>query len=415
MASFQLIDIDKWQEITATIKQNKLRTFLTGFSVAWGIFMLIILLGSGKGLEHGVEKQFESDAVNSVWFYSGETSISYKGFKTGRRIKLNNDDYAVIKREFPEANDISSRSWVGGIKEINYKNKYANFNVQASLHGMQFAENIRLLEGRFINTFDEIEKRKVVAIGKPVADEFFANQKAIGKYISINGFSFLVIGVFLDSGGPGDNNRLYIPTTTAQLVFFGNQNFDQLVISSRISDADYSKTLSDKIKMRLAQRHEFSSDDSRAMFVNNNLENFKRIISVIQGIRIFIWIIGLGTIIAGIVGVSNIMMIVVKERTKEIGIRKSLGATANSIVLLIMQESVIITAVSGYIGLFLGLTTLHFCNKYLPRSDFFVNPEVDIRIAIIATIILIISGAIAGFVPAYRAAIVKPIEALKED
>ena len=225
----------------------------------------------------------------------------------------------------------------------------------------------------------------------------------------------MVIGVFLDSGGPGDNNRLYIPTTTAQLVFFGNQNFDQLVISSKVSDADYSKLLSDKIKKRLSQRHDFSMDDPRAMFINNNLENFKRIISVIQGIRIFIWIIGLGTIIAGIVGVSNIMMIVVKERTKEIGIRKSLGASASSIILLIMQESVIITAVSGYIGLVLGLSTLHLCNEYLPQSDFFVNPEVDIKIAILATFILILSGAVAGFVPAYKAAKVRPIEALKED
>jgi putative ABC transport system permease protein len=415
MSNFQFIDIDKWQEITATIKQNKLRTFLTGFSVAWGIFMLIILLGSGKGLEHGVEKQFESDAVNSVWFYSGETSMSYKGFKSGRRIKLNNEDYKVIKKEFPEADHISSRSYVGGIKEINYRNKFANFNVQASLKGMQHAENIRILEGRFINTIDETDKRKVAAIGKPVADEFFKSENPIGKHISINGFSFLVIGVFLDSGGPGDNNRLYIPTTTAQLVFFGNQNFDQLVISSKVSDADYSKLLSDKIKKRLSQRHDFSIDDSRAMFINNNLENFKRIISVIQGIRIFIWIIGLGTIIAGIVGVSNIMMIVVKERTKEIGIRKSLGASASSIILLIMQESVIITAVSGYIGLVLGLSTLHLCNEYLPQSDFFVNPEVDIKIAIVATIILILSGAVAGFVPAYKAAMVRPIEALKED
>ena len=415
MVSFNLIDIDKWQEITATIKQNKLRTFLTGFSVAWGIFMLIILLGSGKGLEHGVEKQFESDAVNSVWFYSGETSMPYKGFKSGRRVKLNNEDYRVIKDEFPEANYVSSRSYVGGIKEINYKNKYANFNVQASLSGMKFAENIRLQKGRFINLLDQQQRRKVAIIGNPVAEEFFKSESPIGKFISINGFSFIVVGVFTDSGGPGDNNRIYIPTTTAQLVFFNNENFDQLVISSNIPDADYSAKLSEKIKLRLAQRHNFSMTDSRAMFVNNNLENFKRIFSVIQGIRIFIWIIGLGTIIAGIVGVSNIMMIVVKERTKEIGIRKSIGASASSIVLLIMQESILITAISGYIGLVLGLSTLHVCNLYLPKSDFFVNPEVDLRIAVLSTCILVLSGAIAGFVPAYRASVVRPIEALKED
>lgn len=415
MAIFTLIDFDKWQEITATIKQNKLRTFLTGFSVAWGIFMLIILLGSGKGLEHGVEKQFESDAVNSVWFYSGETSMPYKGFKAGRRVKLNNEDYKVIKDEFPEANHVSSRSYIGGIKEINYKNKYANFNVQASLSGMKYAENIRMRKGRFINFLDEKERRKVAVIGYPVEEEFFKQENPIGKFISINGFSFVVVGVFMDSGGPGDNNRIYIPTTTAQLVFFNNENFDQLVIASNFPDADFSARLSEKIKMRLAQRHDFNSNDSRAMFINNNLENFKRIFSVIQGIRVFIWIIGLGTIIAGIVGVSNIMMIVVKERTKEIGIRKSIGAKTTSILFLIIQESILITAIAGYIGLVLGLATLHLCNKYLPQSDFFVNPEVDLQIAISATLILVLAGAVAGFIPAYRASNVRPIEALKED
>jgi len=410
-----LIDIDKWQEITATIRSNKLRTFLTGFSVAWGIFMLIVLLGSGKGLENGVENQFESDAINSVWFYSGQTSIAYKGLKPGRIIKLNNEDYEIIKREFKEAKQVSTRGDVNNIREINYKNRFAAFNIRSCLAGMQFAENIKVIEGRFVNKIDETEQRKIAIIGKPVKDELFKNESPIGKFISLGGFSFLVVGVFTDSGGPGDNNRIYIPTTTAQLVFYGNENYEQLVIEGDATSDEASKNLSKKIKKRLAQLHNFSVDDPRAMFVNNNLENFKRIMSVLSGIRLFIWIIGFGTIIAGIVGVSNIMMIVVKERTREIGIRKSLGATATSIVSLVMQESILITSVSGYIGLLLGLATLEGAKKYLPRNDFFANPEVDLKVAITATIVLVIAGALAGLIPAIKAASIKPVEALKED
>ena len=410
-----IIDIDKWQEIAATIKQNKLRTFLTGFSVAWGIFMLIVLLGSGKGLENGVSNQFAGDAVNSIWFYAGETSVGYKGLKPGRTIKFNNGDYRVVKSEFAEATEVSSRANVNNIREITYKNSYANFNVQASLQGMMKCENIKMLDGRFINKTDEIEQRKVAIIGKPVKDELFKNESPIGKFISVGGFSFMVVGVFLDSGGPGDNNRLYIPTTTAQLVFFGNQNFGCIAVSTKNNDEASSIALAKKIRKRLAQIHDFSIDDPRALFVNNNLENFKRIMSVISGIRVFIWIIGLGTIIAGIVGVSNIMMIVVKERTKEIGIRKSLGATTLSIVSLILQESILITSISGYFGLLLGLFTLNIAKKNLPQNDFFSNPDVDLKIAITATLILIFAGAVAGFIPAMRAASIKPVEALKEE
>lgn len=413
MATF--IDIDKWQEIAATIKQNKLRTFLTGFSVAWGIFMLIVLLGSGKGLENGVSNQFAGDAVNSIWFYAGETSVAYKGLKSGRTVKFNNEDYEVVRDEFPEATDVSSRANINNVREIVYKNNYANFNVQATLQGMQKAESIKMLEGRFINKIDEHEQRKIAIIGKPVKDELFKNENPIGKFISLGGFSFMVVGVFLDSGGPGDNNRLYIPTTTAQLVFFGNRNFGCIAVSTNGNDEETSKKLATKIKKRLAQRHDFSADDPRAIFVNNNLENFRRIMSVITGIRLFIWIIGFGTIIAGIVGVSNIMMIVVKERTKEIGIRKSLGATAFSIVSLVLQESILITSISGYIGLLLGLLTLNTAKKYLPQNDFFSNPDVDLRIAITATLLLILAGALAGLIPAIRAASIRPVEALKEE
>jgi len=408
------IDIDKWQEITSTIKQNKLRTILTGFSVAWGIFMLIILLGSGKGLENGVEKQFAGDAINSIWFYSGQTSIAYKGLRPGRNIKFTNSDYELVKREFPDATQIASRANVD-IREISYKNKYGNFNVQASLAGMQYAENIKILDGRFINIIDEQMQRKVVIIGLPVKEELFKLESPIGKHISIGGFSFLVVGVFKDSGGPGDNNRIYIPTTTAQIVFFGNKRFGQLVMSNKTNDEANTALLTAKVKKRLAQIHDFSVDDPRAMYINNNLENFKRISSVLIGIRFFIWIIGFGTIIAGMVGISNIMMIVVKERTKEIGIRKSLGATAFSIVSLIIQESILITSISGYIGLILGLLVLNLGKEYLPQNDFFYNPEVDLLIALKATVLLIISGALAGLIPAIKAASVKPVEALKEE
>jgi putative ABC transport system permease protein len=411
-----MFDLDKWQEIFATMRRNKLRTFLTGFSVAWGIFILIILLGCGKGLEHGVTSMFEGDAINSIWISGGETSKPYKGYKAKRPVRLSNPDYLNTRENVSGLSGLSTRTRVIKTTGLVYHNRsFMNYDIQACMPDMQEGEGVKLLSGRFINSTDMRENRKVVVIGKPVGEDVFGAKDPIGNFVFINGASFLVVGVFTDDGGPWDNKRMYIPISTSQRIFSGNKNFDQMIATTVETDGAGSKKMETRIRQLLARQHEFSSDDEYAVWANNNMENYSNIMSVIFGIRLFVWIIGLGTIIAGIVGVSNIMMISVKERTREIGIRKSVGATPASVVGMVLQESVMLTFVAGYLGLFLGILTLESMKTYLPASDFFKNPEVDIRLAVYALLLIVMAGTLAGFFPAWRAAAIKPIEALKEN
>jgi putative ABC transport system permease protein len=410
-----LFSIDRWEEIFSTIKKNKLRTFLTGFSVAWGVFMLIILLGSGVGLENGVRDQFKSSAVNTLWIWGGETTIPYKGLKPGRRIDFENKEYDLINREVEGIEYIAGRSFVWRNNTVSYKSEYGNFDIRCVHPDYGKIEKLTILEGRFVNPFDIKQNGKVVCIGTAVQLALFKGKSAMGEYIQINGVPFKVVGIFEDDDGQQDNQRVvYIPLSTAQRVFLGNENIGTIAVTVDSRDIADSKRMEDEIRTQLANSLRFDKADENAMFIWNGVEEFKRFIDLFAAIRIFVWIVGLGTIIAGIVGVSNIMMIAVKERTKEIGIRKSLGATPNSIVLLIMQESIFITALAGYIGLVMGVGLLELVSPYI-QSEFFRNPEANIQIAVSATILLVISGALAGFVPARKAAAIRPVEALKDE
>lgn len=409
-----IFDWDKWQEIFETMKKNRLRTFLTGFSVAWGIFMLIILLGSGYGLENGVKKAFEGDAANTLWINPGQTSTAYKGMKTGRNIQFTNEDYDLIKQDIPYIDRISGRLNVWRDNTISYNKEYGNFDIIACHPGYGYYETLDITEGRFINDDDINDFRKVVVIGVPVKDALFKGEDPIGKYVQVSGVPFKVTGVFKDAGGDRDMQRVYVPLSTAQRVFnFGNKIFTIGVVTQDIS-VEESRAMADEVRQTLAQKHKFDPEDQRAVFVWNNLEEYKKLMSLFASIRLFIWIIGIGTIIAGVVGVSNIMMIVVKERTQEIGIRKALGATPWSVVSLILLESVLITSFAGYIGLVMGVGLLELIAPVFENSDtFFKNPEVDILTALGATAVMIVSGMLAGFVPARKAAAIQPIEALR--
>lgn len=410
-----MFDIDKWQEIFATIKKNRLRTVLTGFSVAWGIFMLIILLGTGNGLGNGVKFQFSRDAVNSVWFNNGRTSIAFEGIQHGRDIRLNNEDYNAIKLNNKEIEYLTPRLQLWDVEQFNYKNKFGSFSTKGCNYDMIFAEKIEVVNGRFINELDIKETRKICVIGNQVVDELFLNENPIDKILNINNIPFKVVGTFKDAGGPNDNRRAYIPISTSQKVFGNENKLDQIIFTLPESEMEKSVKISADVYNLLAQRHHFDPNDKKAVFVWNNLIEFKRIMGLIQGIQLFVWIIGIGTLIAGIVGVSNIMMIVVKERTKEIGIRKALGATPFSIVSLIIQESIFITAISGYIGMMLGIGLLELAQKYMPNSDYFRNPGVSISVVLIALFVLILAGFLAGLIPARNAAKIQPIEALRAE
>lgn len=410
-----MFDIDKWQEIFASIRKNRLRTFLTGFSVAWGIFMLIVLLGTGNGLGNGVKFQFSHDAVNSVWFNNGRTSVAYDGIQPGRDIKLTNQDYEAIGKSVKTIEHLSPRLQLWEVNQYNYKNRYGSFSTKGCNYDMIFAEKIVITKGRFINDLDIKECRKICSIGQQIVEELFKEEDPINKLININGIPFKVVGIFKDAGGPDDNRRAYIPISTSQRVFGNDNKLDQIIFTLPESDMEKSEIIRDEVYTLLAQKHHFDPADKKAVFVWNNVIEFKRIMGLINGIRIFVWIIGIGTLIAGIVGVSNIMMIVVKERTKEIGIRKALGATPFSIVSLIIQESIFITALSGYIGMMLGIGLLALAQKYIPDSEYFRKPDVEFSVVLQALAALIFAGLLAGFFPARKAAKIQPIEALRAE
>ncbi|PKP31994.1 MAG: hypothetical protein CVT99_07245 [Bacteroidetes bacterium HGW-Bacteroidetes-16] len=409
-----MFDLDKWQEIFNTISKNKLRTLLTGFSVAWGIFMLVLLLGSGYGLENGVRKDFEGDAVNYISINPGVTSQAYKGMKPGRRLRFTNDERTTLGAlSYVEKSSSRTQIWRNNL--LSYGTEYGTFDIFAISPEYRFVESLSMTEGRFINDIDIQDYRKVVAVGRLAYEALFKGKPAVGEYIIVSSVPFKVVGVFDDPGVDRDLQRVYIPISTAQRVFNLGNNINNVCLMLGDAGVSESQDVVKEVKAVLSEQMKFNPSDPRALFIYNSIENYRKFMNLFASIRLFIWVIGIGTIIAGIVGVSNIMMIVVKERTKEIGIRKALGATPGSIVALILHESVLITAVAGYLGLVVGVGLLELVSKSLPSIDYFANPEINIGVAVGATLILIVSGALAGYMPARRAAAVKPVIALRDE
>ena len=419
-----MFDVDIWQEIFSTIRKNKLRTFLTGFSVAWGIFMLMVLLGSGNGLSNGVKVQFAENAVNVMWMWTGETSIPYNGLKEGREVKFNNQDYDFLTTKSKEIEKVSSRYYLPNDIVYAYGKEYGSFETSTCYPSLKDMENINVKTGRFINELDMQEFRKVVVIGDEIRKALFKEEDPIGKYIKIGGVPFNVIGISEAKRRNQDNNRqAYIPFSTAQRIFNGGNRVHTFTVTSKmVQTAEEAEAITEKVRTDMAGRHAFDPADKRAMGSFNMLTNYIRTMKIFQAINLFVWIIGIGTLIAGIVGVSNIMLILVKERTKEIGIRKALGATPFSVIGLVLLESVLITTAAGYIGLVMGVSLMELINFGLDQAAaggadniFFKNPTVDFNTAVSATLILILSGALAGYLPSRKAANVTPIEALRDE
>ena len=411
-----MVDLDTWQEILETLRRNKLRTALTGFSVAWGIFMLIVLLGSGQGMAHGIEYQFRDDASNSIWTSPGQTARPYKGLQPGRQIRFTNQDYDEVVTRIDGVEYSTARFWVFGNQQVNYKNEWGSFTIRAVHPGHQVLEKTKVVQGRYINDLDIRQFRKVAVIGNLVKDALFGEEPAIGKEIRINGIAFKVTGVFDDDGPEAERELIYLPISTAQRTFNGMNRVNQILYTTGDADAAQAKGMAEETRGILAENHDFDPEDQRAIFLFNAVENFQRFVALMSGIRAFIWVVGIGTLLAGVVGVSNIMLVAVKERTREIGVRKALGATPGSIVGLILREAVLITTVAGYLGLVAGVGLLELVAGFLPaESSFFRNPEVDLGVALWATVLLIVAGALAGFFPARRAAAVEPVVALRDE
>ena len=415
-----MFDLERWQEIFETIRKNKLRTFLTGLSVASGIFILVILLGFGQGMQNGVAKEFEEDAATSVWVWPGVTTKQYKGLNPGRRIQLRNENYnfsAVLLED--DIENKSPRYFVRG-GSVNYGKESLAYGIQGVSHQFQFIENAYMSEGRFLNHTDEVDKAKVAIIGNKIKRDVFKDTLSpIGQFLDISGIPFKIIGVYGDVGGEREEERIYIPISTAQQVFNGadylNNMSYTLPPTDNFEDAvAQSIAFKNNLRTYLQQAHTVAPDDTSAIQIWNPMEEAKRFYSLMLGIKFFFWFVGICTIIAGVVGVSNIMLIVVKERTREIGIRKALGAKPWSIIGMILHEAIFVTAIAGFTGLIFSMGLLELIGPHV-EIDYIVNPSVNFNVALATVFVLIFAGTVAGFFPAWRAARIHVIDALKDE
>ena len=414
-----MFDLERWEEIFDTIRKNKLRTFLTGLSVASGIFILVILLGIGQGMRNGISQEFEADASNILYVWTGRTSVEYKGLNPGREIQMKNEDFQFTDRKYADELEYRSsvfRIWNG---VVNYGKEAGSYRVEGVLPDYQFLENSSMVTGRYINNTDVENYEKVVVIGNKVKNDLFKGENPIGKYLQVSDINFKVVGVFSDPGGEREESRVYVPLSTGQRVFNGANRVNNMAFTLEKEEnfeaaLAASNRFSAQLQEYLKEQHTIAPEDNRAISINNSLENAKRFYDLMDMIKYFFWGVGICTIIAGIVGVSNIMLIIVKERTREIGVRKALGAEPLSIVAMILHESVFVTAIAGLVGLISSLALLELVGPLI-ETQYIANPSVNFPVAVTTVLILIVAGALAGFFPAWRAAKIKPIIALRDE
>lgn len=413
-----MFDFDRWQEILDSLRRHQLRTLLTALSVWWGIFMLVILLGAGNGLQNSFEHNFRDDALNSLWIYRGQTSEPYKGLPIGRQIQFTNEDYESIQRT-PGVEHTTGRYYLFGEYVVKRKDKTFSYDVRSVHPDHQYLENTMMIKGRFLNPSDIQQGRKVCAIGRIVADELFdEGEPVIGEYVNVKSVEFKVVGVFDDSGPESEVRKIYIPITTAQRIYEGTDRIHQLMVTVDEVDLEASRKVEEQLRASFATRHHFDPADRQAIRIYNNIQEYQEFQTVFAFIKGFIWFVGIGSIIAGVIGVSNIMLIVVKDRTKEIGVRKALGATPGSIIGMILQEAIFLTGTAGYVGLLSGFAVVFGIQQVMEQNDiqleFFYNPEVNFGTVMLALFILVFCGALAGLIPALQAVRINPVQAMKQ-
>jgi len=418
-----LFDFDHWQEIRNALTSNKLRTFLTAFGVFWGIFMLVVMLGSGNGLQNGTMQEYRDGATNSFYVWTRSTSKPYRGLPAGRSFDLNNHDTVVLKEQVPEVQVVAPRNQLGGYgsgNNVSHGSHAGAFNVMGDHPEIRAIESVRIESGRFLNTLDLMERRKVAVIGSRVAEVLFEpDEDPVGDNIQINGVYFKVIGVHRprQTGDQGDRagQTIYVPFTTFQNAFnFGDQVGWFAITSQPTVPASIAE---EKVLTVLRRQHRIAPDDERALGHYNTEEDYKKVQGLFVGIRVLVWIVGIGTLAAGVIGVSNIMLVIVRERTREIGVRRAVGATPVSIMAQIVFEALVLTGLAGYLGLMAGIAavdgTAFFLEKSGASTRMFVDPNVTLGSALMALGILILSGTVAGLIPAQRAVRVSPVEALR--
>lgn len=417
--------IDIIQEIFQSLRRNKLRTTLTGLSVSWGIFILIILLGAGNGLKNGVSSNFSDRATNRVNLWSGTTSMPHQGLKSGRNLQFSEKEIDALENQLSESRLVTAR--ISRDQTISYGSEYGSYQIRGVMPGYLDIEHLIIdpKDGRFINQLDIKNNNKIIVLDKKIADLLFKKDNALGKDVKVGDLIFKVVGINSKKeqwGGP----NAYIPFSTAQIVYNPSKKFNQITFTvDGLNTKEENDSFDAKLRTVMGNMLSFNPEDRQAIWVNNSQAEYIETQKIFGGITIFVSIIGILTLIAGIVGVSNIMLVSVKERTKEIGIRKAIGAPPSSILTSIIFESLIITAIFGYLGMMMGIGLTEAINFFMEQSSaaqgdemqmsVFKNPTVNIGYALFATGILIVSGIIAGYMPARNAVKIKPIEAMRRD
>ena len=409
-----MFDIDRWQEIFGSIRSNILRTVLSGFTVALGLYIFIVLFGIGNGLQNAFQDGFTRDAQNLITIFTGKTNIAYAGLQADRTISLNNEDYDAIIGSQPEKVQYSTPRYSANML-VKYGKESGNYQISGANEEEVQIENRKLLDGRFFTPRDVKNNQYVAVIGRMVQRDLIKNGSPIGKDLEINGSNFKVIGVFSDDGGDWDERMISIPISTLQQMKKSSDTISTVFIAyDEKMQPEQAIDYGNQLEKELKARKKVSPDDENAINIRNNAEGLKDSFMFLFVITIIVGFIGLGTLLAGIIGISNIMVYIVKERTQEIGVRKAIGAKPKSIVSLIMQESIVITVISGFVGVGLGVLTLNLIGNSL-EEYFIKSPSVGWGLIFMAFISLVLSGLIAGFVPAYRASKIKPIEALRAE
>lgn len=406
---------DTWQEIFLTIRKNKLRTVLSGFTVSLGILIFVGLVGMTNGLQNTFEYFFSQDATNVIYLFPGRTSMPYKGYKSLRQIEFENDDLADIKKNFSMFVDyISPRIFRSAL--VKYKEESNNYTTIGVDWGQQFAEKTIMMKGRYINQEDVKNRTKNVAIGRLVEKDLFGTNNSMGQFIDVGGSVFKVIGVFQDDGGDNEERQIYMPYTTRQLIEKNTDKINQIVIGFK-EELGYTGAMAFErsLEKYLKDKKNINPEDQNGIFIRNVADQLKQNQDFAGVLAIIAALVAFGTIIAGIIGISNIMVYVVKERTKEIGIRKAIGATPRNVISTILLESIFITTISGFLGMIIGIGLLSTLGDKLMDDYFILNPGIGTGLAISATLVLILFGSLAGYIPAKRAARIKPIVALSDE